>query len=126
MKKNILVILYVILTIAGIVLMKFGGNTGTITLENATFSFSMSFISLFGFICYIASFLLFTNIVVKFNLSYIIPITAGIVQVLTLLSGYIVFNEEKSINGIIGIALVIVGIVIMNIKEKVKVKQISE
>ena len=116
MKKNILVILYVILTIAGLVLMKFGGNTGTITLENATFSFSMSFISLFGFICYIASFLL----------SYIIPITAGIVQVLTLLSGYIVFNEEKSINGIIGIALVIVGIVIMNIKEKVKVKQISE
>lgn len=39
MKKNILVILYVILTIAGLVLMKFGGNTGTITLENATFSF---------------------------------------------------------------------------------------
>lgn len=126
MKKNILVVLYVILTILGLVLMKFGGNTGTITLENTTFSFSISIISLLGFICYIASFLIFTNIVVKFNLSYIVPITAGIVQVLTLLSGYIIFDEKKSINGIIGIALVIVGIVIMNIKEKEKVKQISE
>lgn len=118
MKKNILIVLYLVLTIVGLVFMKFGGNTGTILFGNGSFSFSMSLISLLGFISYIASFLLFTNIVVKFNLSYIMPITAGIIQVLTLLSGYIIFDENVSINGVIGVVLVIIGIIIMNIKDK--------
>lgn len=120
MKKSILVILYVILTILGLVLMKFGGNTGTLSFEQVTFTFSMSLVSLLGFVSYIASFLLFTNIVVKFDLSYITPITAGIIQVLTLLSGIFVFGEKISINGIVGIVLVVSGIVIMNIKLKDK------
>lgn len=120
MKKSILFILYVILTILGLVLMKFGGNTGTLSFEQATFTFSMSLVSLLGFVSYIASFLLFTNIVVKFDLSYITPITAGIIQVLTLLSGIFVFGEKISINGIVGIVLVVSGIVIMNIKLKDK------
>ena len=116
LKKFILVVMYILLTIAGLVLMKVGGNTGNIKLEKDCFIFSMSFLSLLGFICYIASFLIFTNIVVKFKLSYIMPITAGLIQVLTLLSGYIVFKENVTINGIIGVILVILGIVVMNIK----------
>lgn len=116
LKKFILVVMYILLTIAGLVLMKVGGNTGNIKLEKDCFIFSMSFLSLLGFICYITSFLIFTNIVVKFKLSYIMPITAGLIQVLTLLSGYIVFKENVTINGIIGVILVILGIVVMNIK----------
>ena len=116
LKKFILVVMYILLTIAGLVLMKVGGNTGNIKLEKDCFIFSMSFLSLLGFICYISSFLIFTNIVVKFKLSYIMPITAGLIQVLTLLSGYIVFKENVTINGIIGVILVILGIVVMNIK----------
>lgn len=120
MKKSILVIVYIILTILGLVLMKLGGNTGTFSIEQATLHFSINFISLLGFASYIASFLLFTNIVVKFDLSYITPITSGIIQVLTLLSGILIFKENVSINGIIGIILVIAGIVVMNIKIKEK------
>lgn len=118
MKRNFIVIIYILLTILGLVLMKFGGNTGTISFGQGDFTFSMNFISLLGFVSYIASFLLFTNIVVKFNLSYIMPITAGIIQVLTLLSGYLIFKEKVSINGIIGVSLVIIGIVVMNLKSK--------
>lgn len=118
MKKMILVILYILLTITGLVLMKLGGNTGSILIENMSFSFTMNFISLIGFISYILSFLLFTNIVVKFDLSYIMPITSGLIQVLTLLSGFFIFNEIISTKGIIGASLVICGIIVMNIKVK--------
>ena len=118
MKKMILVILYILLTITGLVLMKLGGNTGSILIENMSFSFTMNFISLIGFISYILSFLLFTNIVVKFDLSYIMPITSGLIQVLTLLSGFFIFNEVISTKGIIGASLVICGIIVMNIKVK--------
>lgn len=118
MKKSILVIVYIVLAISGLVLMKIGGNTGTLSLAQGEFIFSMNFVSLFGFVSYIASFLLFTNIVVKFDLSYIMPISSGIIQVLTLLSGYLIFKEKVSINGIIGVSFVILGIIVMNIKTK--------
>lgn len=120
MKKNILVVLYVILTILGLVLMKFGGNTGEINILDKCLEFSISFVSLLGFICYIMSFLIFTNIIVKFNLSYIMPVTSGIVQVLTLISGYIIFNEKVTGKGLIGALMVIIGIVIMNINTNKK------
>lgn len=125
MKKIILVILYILLTITGLVLMKLGGNTGSILIENMSFSFTMNFISLIGFISYILSFLLFTNIVVKFDLSYIMPITSGLIQVLTLLSGFFIFNEVISTKGIIGASLVICGIIVMNIKVKKENDQIQ-
>ena len=118
MKKYILVIFYIILYIAGLILLKFGGNTGNLTFENGSFIFSMNLISLVGFISYILSFLLFTNIVVKFNLSYIMPISSGLVQVITLISGFFIFNEQIKIKGIIGAFIVIIGIIIMNIKDK--------
>ena len=121
MKRGFLVVIYIIFTIVGLVLMKLGGNTGTFGINGTDFNFSISFISLFGFISYILSFLLFTNIVVKVDLSYIMPITSGLIQVLTLVSGFLVFNEQISVRGIIGAGLVISGIVIMNLKTKERV-----
>ena len=46
------------------------------------------------------------------------PITSGLIQVLTLLSGFFIFNEIISTKGIIGASLVICGIIVMNIKVK--------
>ena len=116
MKKIFLVLMYVILTISGLILMKLGQNTGTISVDQGEVLFSINWISLLGLISYILSFLLYTRIIVNFNLSFIVPVTAGIVQILTLGFGIILFNETISKLSIIGVTLVIVGIVIMNIK----------
>lgn len=116
--KIVLVIIYLILTVLGLILMKKGGNPGSVSVQDGSFTFGMSLISLLGFICYICSFLLFTRIVVMFDLSYIMPICTGIVQILTLVASYLVFKEEISKQGIIGASLVIIGIIVMNIKTK--------
>ncbi len=116
MKKSALVIIYMVLSVLGLILMKVGSNTGTLSIVDSTLNFSINLISLLGFISYILSFFLFTNIIVKFNLSFIMPLTVGIIQILTLLSGYLIFNENINLNGILGILLVISGIIIMNIK----------
>lgn len=76
----------------------------------------ISLTSLLGLVCYLCSFLLFTRIVIMFDLSYIMPICTGIVQALTLVASKIVFKEEISTAGVIGAILVIIGIVIMNWK----------
>ncbi len=118
MKKVICIALYIFLYLSGLILMKLGVNTGEFIFNQGTLSFSINVISLLGLVCYILSFLVFTSIVVKFDLSYIVPLTSGVVQVLTLVSGFIIFKENISIKGIIGAILIIMGIVIMNIKVK--------
>lgn len=124
MKKVICIALYIFLYLSGLILMKLGVNTGEFVLNQGTLTFSINVISLLGLVCYILSFLVFTSIVVKFDLSYIVPLTSGVVQVLTLISGFIIFKENISIKGIIGAVLIITGIVIMNIKGK-KLKEIK-
>ena len=112
----VLVVIYLILTISGLVLMKLGGNPGSLAIENGNMNFGISLISLLGFICYIGSFLLFTRLVVMFDLSYIMPISTGITQILSLVASKMIFKEEISTYGIIGASLVIVGIIVMNWK----------
>ena len=72
--KIMLVIIYLILTVSGLVLMKLGGNSGTILIANKELTFGISLISGLGFICYICSFLIYTRIVMMFDLSYIVPL----------------------------------------------------
>lgn len=114
--RYILVGIYLILSISGLVFMKLGGNPGTVAVKDGNINFGMNIISGIGFLCYIGSFLLFTRIVIMFDLSYIFPICTGIVQVITLIISYYVFKENISLYGIVGASLVIVGIIIMNIK----------
>ena len=113
----ILIIIYLLLTVSGLVLMKMGNNPGSIAIKDGTATFGISLISFAGLVCYLCSFLLFTRIVVMFDLSYIMPIVTGILQILTLVASKVVFKENISIYGIIGASLVIIGIVVMNWKQ---------
>ena len=114
--KIILVIIYLILTVSGLVLMKKGGNPGSILAKDGNITLGMSLVSLLGLICYICSFLIYTRIVVMFDLSYIMPICVGIIQIAILVASYLVLKEEISKQGIIGASLIIIGIIVMNLK----------
>ena len=115
--QYLLICVYLVLTISGLILMKKGGNPGSLAFESGNVNFGISLVSLAGFICYLGSFLLFTRLVVIFDLSYIMPLCTGIVQVLTLVASKVIFNENISTQGIIGASLVIIGIIIMNWKQ---------
>jgi len=116
--RVVLVVIYLILTVCGLIFMKLGGNPGTLAIKDNNIAMSMNLISGIGFLCYICSFLLFTRIVVMFDLSYIFPLCMGIVQIATLIAAYFVFKENISLQGLIGVSLIIIGIVVMNVKFK--------
>ena len=118
--KVVLVIVYLVLTISGLIFMKLGGNSGSFAVNTGDIVFTINWVSLIGFVCYICSFLLFTRIVIIFDLSYIMPICTGIVQVATLVASRIVFKEEFSIHGIVGASIIILGIIIMNLPKTIK------
>lgn len=112
----IIVVVYLLLTMLGLILMKLGGNTGSFAVENGNINFGISPISLLGFVCYIGSFFIYTRMVIMFDLSYITPLCTGIVQILTLIASRIVFKENITIQGIVGASIIIIGLLIMNWK----------
>ncbi len=115
--RILMIIIYVILTVSGLILMKKGGNAGKISIGSGELGFSISLISALGFICYILSFLLFTRIIMMFeNVSYISPICNGIAQGVIVIASIIFLKEQYSINTIGGALLIIAGVIIMNLK----------
>lgn len=116
--RILLVVIYLILTVSGLILMKKGGNAGKIAFSAGEFNLSISLISCLGFACYIFSFLLFTRIVMMFdNLSYISPICNGIAQAMIIIASVIFLKEKLTGYTIGGAALIIAGVLIMNIKK---------
>ena len=113
--KIILVLIYLVLTVSGLILMKKGGNSGNIAIEKQTFNFNINLISALGFICYLFSFLLYTKIIVMFDLSYITPICTGIVQILILIASKLVFKENFTTTSVTGATIIIIGVIIMNL-----------
>lgn len=118
--KIIMFLIYLILTTSGLIFIKSGGSAGPLLTKGGAFlGFTINWISAIGFVCYLCSFLLFTKIIVSFNLSYIVPISTGIVQVLILLASKFIFKETISSYGLVGAIIIIIGIIIMNIPNNI-------
>ena len=95
--------------------MKSGGNSLSIALKEG-FTLKMGYLTALGFLLYLFSFLLWQKLLVTYDLSYIVPITTGIVQIIIILIGYFFFKENITLINLIGIILVIIGVVLISIK----------
>ena len=115
--KLLLAAIYIIFTTLGLFLMKMGGNSLSFSFSNEI-GFKIGYITLLGFLSYICSFLLWQKLLVTYDLTYIVPITTGIVQIIVLLIGILFFKEHLNIYGICGALFIIFGIVLMAIGKK--------
>ncbi len=111
----IIYILYLLFTVSGITFMKLGGDSLNITTKDI-FSFKIGYVTLLGFICYIVSFILWQKIIVTSNISIIVPVLTGIVQVAVVVIALVIFKEKVTIFNVIGIILIIAGVVLLGIK----------
>lgn len=114
--KYLLTTFYIAFTTGGIFCMKSGGDSLQISLKNG-FSFNLGYVTALGFLLYICSFLLWQKLIATYDLSSIVPITTGIVQIIIIIFGYFIFKEHINIFNLIGIILIITGIVFISIKK---------
>lgn len=114
--KYLFTIIYIIFTTLGLVFMKLGQNNPLSFSLNNGISIKIGFISLIGFLFYICSFLLWQKLLVSFDLTYIVPIATGIVQVVVLIAGFLVFKEKISLINAIGVICVIAGLILISFK----------
>lgn len=118
MLKILLCIAYIILTVSGLILIKYSSLHPQDGFILPIMKVVISKYSFIGLMCYGCSFLLYISVISQFDLGFIIPIVGGIANILILVSSVTILNETLGLNSIIGAALIIVGIVIMNIKTK--------
>lgn len=116
--KILLTAIYICLTTLGIFLMKLGGNSLSLTFGNGI-NLKIGFITLLGFTTYLCSFLLWQKLLVTFDLSYIVPITTGISQIVILLIGLLFFKENINWMGILGVIITIIGVMLIGFSKRI-------
>ena len=94
--------------------MKAGGDSLKLSFHEG-FTFKIGLLTFIGFAMYLISFLLWQRMLIKFDLSTMVPIVTGIVQVIVLLIGLFIFKESISLVSLIGAIIVIAGIIIMGL-----------
>ena len=108
--------LYVLSTAAGLILIKIGSSAGAIVeLINGRLAFHLSIVNILGILLYGISFLLYTFLIAKNDLGYIIPLTTGLVYVLIFAASFIVFKEPFSALKLAAIVMILVGVSLLNL-----------
>lgn len=117
--QYIAITIYVLCSVSGLVLFKLG-STEDLTLEinRSFFCLKVGWLSVLGLILYIISFVVYMGLAAKNNLSYLVPVTVGAVYCLTMLASVVIFKEQVRFLQLLGSAFILIGLVLMNIKQK--------
>lgn len=106
----VLFIIYVLLTVSGLILFKLGSTDLNFALSGSKILFSLNIQFILGIICYLFSFILWLYIVSKTKLSVSLPISVGLVNGLVLIGASIFLNEKITYINIIGVVFIVIGI----------------
>lgn len=113
---NAILALYVLTTSAGLVVLKLGTRIGLpFSYVNDKLHLSMNWVTLSGILLYGVSFLLYVYLISKFDLGYIIPVTAAFVYVLVFFASFMVFKESFTALKVAGIIFIIAGLFLLNL-----------
>ena len=115
MTLNVLICaIYLAFTVIGVAFVKSGHGKEAI-LEIRSIGFSLSLYTLVGILFYGLSFLLFIFFVSKLKIAIVVPVISGISNVCIVILGYMFFKERISMGQFAGIALIIIGTVLVGL-----------
>ncbi len=109
-------VIYILFTIIGLVFMKLGKGEMLMSFDKTSFNFVIGYRVLLALIFYCTSFLLWVKIVGKNDISYIVPVTSAITNILVFAIGILIFKENFSLYKLLGAILAIAGVFLMNYK----------
>ena len=116
--SKLLIALYVIITSLALIVIKLSSKESSpISVINNKLHFNISLLAITGIMLYGISFMLYMYLISKFDLGYIIPLTAAFVYILIFTASYFIFKESFTIMKIIGIALIVLGLIFLNLKK---------
>lgn len=115
-KNFIICTLYLLLASGGIVLMKLGSKVSKSIVRISFLDVAYSWVSCAGVICYGFSFIIFTIIISRMNISQTYNILAGIAMCITTILGIVIFKESLTLVQVVGLSMIIIGALLLGIR----------
>lgn len=116
--SKLIVAIYVFTTSLGLIFLKLGTTDRLpVRIIDSKPHFSMNFYTAAGIFLYGASFLLYTYLISKNDLGFIIPLTTAFVYIVIFVASYFIFKESFTALKIAGITLIVMGLVLLNLKK---------
>jgi drug/metabolite transporter (DMT)-like permease len=115
--SKFLIFLYVFTTSTALIVLKWGSKAGAfVHYVNDKIHFNINFYTVIGITLYGVSFLIYTFLISKYDLGYIIPLTTALVYILIFTASFLLFKESFTFIKILGIILIVGGLVLLNLK----------
>lgn len=118
--SRLTIVLYAVITATALVLLKLGTHGGILSVEANAIIFHVTPLAALGVLCYGISFALYTMLISRFDLSFIVPVTTALVYVITFTASFAIFHEAFSVPKIAGIALILCGLILLNLPTTTK------
>jgi drug/metabolite transporter (DMT)-like permease len=116
--SKILIALYVLATSFALIALKLATKDGSpFSYVDGRAHFNLNAYTLTGLTLYGISFVLYTFLIAKYDLGYIIPLATGLVYVMIFTASYFIFKEVFTPIKIIGIFLIIGGVIVLNLNK---------
>lgn len=108
-----LLTIYILMSAFGMLFIKLGSTHTHILFHNQAFLININLKFFLGLVLYAGSFLMYTVVLAKFDLSFVQPVAAGICMVLAVIFGVFFLQEKLTVYNIIGIIMIIAGVVLI-------------
>jgi multidrug transporter EmrE-like cation transporter len=114
---KLIISLYVITTSLALIFLKLGSSNGLpIILTDNKLSFNFSWYVISGVVLYGISFIIYLYLISSYDLGYIVPLLTALVYIIIFSASFIIFKESFTVLKITGIAFIIAGLILLNIK----------
>lgn len=97
---------------------KLGSADMSVNVTRTIFSLQLSWKMILGILCYGCSFILWLYIVSQMNLSWAMPLSVGLVNLLVLLGSSFVLKENITVMQWLGVMVIVIGLALINIGGK--------
>jgi drug/metabolite transporter (DMT)-like permease len=116
--SNIILLIYAAISSLGLVFIKLGGKTGApVSIINHSLHFNLGFYAIFGILLYGISFIIYTYLVSKNDLGYIVPVSTALVYIFVFAASFLIFKETFTAIKVAAILLIIFGVILLNLNK---------
>lgn len=112
------IIAYTIATSLALIFLKLGSANGApFSIMDNKIHLNLGFYIISGIALYGISFLIYTFLISKYDLGYIIPVSTALVYIFIFAASFFIFKEVFTAVKIVGIFLILGGLVLLNLNK---------
>jgi multidrug transporter EmrE-like cation transporter len=115
MKAVLYCALYALLNVSGAAIIKWNLKGKVLTTVNEWISLLLNVQVIMAFALIFVSMLVIFKALSSANFTFVIPVSAGINFVLTIIAGYFIFKDSLNMVSFIGFTLIISGIILLSL-----------